>query len=251
MKKKIVMALMATVITASSFGATGLTAQAADVMVPGVTVASTENATAQKVIFDAVFDAEYYASAYPDVVAVVGTDAKALYAHYLTCGINEGRNASATFNLDAYIAANPDLVAVYGTDSNNVIDYFIHYTGFGVNEGRIATIDAATAAGITVTSHSDDTKVIAAPTTAKYVASSNGSSSSVSLSGSSASSSSSTSSSSASTTSSSASTSADTSSSVTTVSESSAAQASNSADEGVTYRYMDWSTGEWVDGIPD
>ena len=245
MKKKIVMALMATVITASSFGATGLTAQAADVMVPGVTVASTENATAQKVIFDAVFDAEYYASAYPDVVAVVGTDAKALYAHYLTCGINEGRNASATFNLDAYIAANPDLVAVYGTDSNNVIDYFIHYTGFGVNEGRIATIDAATAAGITVTSHSDDTKVIAAPTAAKYVASSNGSSSSGSSSGSS---SSSASSSSASTTSSSASTSADTSSSVTTVSESSAAQESTSTqDTGIGYRHMD-ENGVWHEG---
>lgn len=38
-----------------------------------------------------VFDAEYYAAHNPDVVAVLGTDANALYNHYKTCGIKEGR----------------------------------------------------------------------------------------------------------------------------------------------------------------
>ncbi len=38
-----------------------------------------------------VFDAEYYAANNPDVVAVFGTDATALYSHYINCGINEGR----------------------------------------------------------------------------------------------------------------------------------------------------------------
>lgn len=43
------------------------------------------------------FDPVYYAAAYPDVAAVVGTDADALLNHYLLYGKSEGRlpNASA------------------------------------------------------------------------------------------------------------------------------------------------------------
>ena len=43
------------------------------------------------------FDPVYYATAYPDVAAAVGTDAAALLNHYLLYGKNEGRlpNASA------------------------------------------------------------------------------------------------------------------------------------------------------------
>lgn len=39
-----------------------------------------------------VFDAEYYAKTYPDVVQALGTDADTLYKHYLTYGKKEGRN---------------------------------------------------------------------------------------------------------------------------------------------------------------
>ena len=39
----------------------------------------------------ALFDAEYYAAKNPDVVAVMGTDAANLYAHYVFFGKNEGR----------------------------------------------------------------------------------------------------------------------------------------------------------------
>lgn len=38
-----------------------------------------------------IFDAEFYAGQYPDVVAVLGTDPDLLYQHYLTCGKAEGR----------------------------------------------------------------------------------------------------------------------------------------------------------------
>jgi hypothetical protein len=38
-----------------------------------------------------IFDAEYYAANNPDVVAVMGTDAANLYAHYVFFGKNEGR----------------------------------------------------------------------------------------------------------------------------------------------------------------
>lgn len=40
-----------------------------------------------------VFDAEYYAQMYPDVVAELGTDTDALYQHYVTFGKMEGRLA--------------------------------------------------------------------------------------------------------------------------------------------------------------
>lgn len=39
------------------------------------------------------FDPAFYASTYPDVVAALGTDANALYDHYITYGRNEGRKA--------------------------------------------------------------------------------------------------------------------------------------------------------------
>jgi hypothetical protein len=110
-----------------------------------------------------VFDAEYYAKTYPDVVAVVGTDAKKLFNHYVTCGVDEGRDASATFNLDAYASANPDLLKLFGAKSANRINYFKHFVNSGMAENRVATIAAATKAGITVKSLMDDTKVIAAP----------------------------------------------------------------------------------------
>ncbi len=41
--------------------------------------------------FAADFDPAFYAALYPDVVAVLGTDANALYTHYVTYGMKEGR----------------------------------------------------------------------------------------------------------------------------------------------------------------
>jgi len=43
---------------------------------------------------DYTFDAKYYARKYPDVVAAVGEDPEALYNHYLTHGVLEGRYVS-------------------------------------------------------------------------------------------------------------------------------------------------------------
>ena len=42
-----------------------------------------------------MFDAEFYAETYPDVAAAVGTKASALYKHYTTFGIKEGRKPTA------------------------------------------------------------------------------------------------------------------------------------------------------------
>lgn len=193
MKKKLVTTLMMAMVATTLFGTANLTAEAkttksANVSesivadpISGVTVANgVDEKNAQRLIYDSVFDAEYYAQENPDVVAALGNDPKTLFAHYLTNGIKEGRNASATFNFDAYTSANPDLVTAFGSDSNNIVNYFLHYTTCGKAEGRITTTEAATASGITVTSFSDPTKVVGAPTVtgSQYVASSNGGSTS-------------------------------------------------------------------------
>ncbi len=41
-----------------------------------------------------IFDADYYADAYPDVAAAVGTDSTALYQHYINFGKSEERSAT-------------------------------------------------------------------------------------------------------------------------------------------------------------
>ncbi len=141
MKNKIVKTLMALTIVASVAGGTNaLTAHAADYY-------GAFDGQAVKMISQ-VFDAQYYAETYPDVAAALGTDEATLLYHYLTCGIYEGRDASATFNADAYASANADLVAAYDTE-NDVADYcnyFLHYISCGQTEGRIATVADATAA---------------------------------------------------------------------------------------------------------
>ena len=43
----------------------------------------------------ATFDARYYSLRYPEVTNMIGTGEDALYQHYMTFGINEGRFASA------------------------------------------------------------------------------------------------------------------------------------------------------------
>lgn len=81
-----------------------------------------------------IFSAQYYATTYPDLVTVFGYDAQALHNHFMTCGINEGRQGCATFNASVYRANNPDLEAAFG---DNLILYCNHYMGNGHHEGRV------------------------------------------------------------------------------------------------------------------
>ena len=97
-----------------------------------------------------IFDANLYAKAYPDVAAAYGNDREALWNHYVTHGIKEGRTQiNSTFNVFAYISAYPDLRNAFGDD---LVAYYVHYANNGINENRkLTTVDAATKAGITVT----------------------------------------------------------------------------------------------------
>ncbi|SFH70917.1 hypothetical protein SAMN04487830_10614 [Pseudobutyrivibrio sp. OR37] len=112
---------------------TGLVAHAAEAPATQTQVVK-QNLNAS--VIAKVFDAKYYAEKNADVVAVLGTDPATLLNHYMTSGIYEGRDASATFNASIYALANPDIKEVYG---DNLEAYVEHFIQFGAAEGRIAT----------------------------------------------------------------------------------------------------------------
>lgn len=80
-----------------------------------------------------LFDGEWYASQYPDVVKVYGTDEDALFKHFISFGINEGRGINTYFDVESYKDANPDLAKAFGDD---YAKYYQHYVTFGIDEHR-------------------------------------------------------------------------------------------------------------------
>lgn len=75
-----------------------------------------------------IFDAEYYAAAYPDVAAVFGNDANMLYMHYVLCGQAEGRLPYAP-------AAG--VVSVAAVPANNYIQVQLDVFGALVGHGNV------------------------------------------------------------------------------------------------------------------
>ena len=98
--------------------------------------------------YRAVFDATYYYNAYPDVAAACGTDEEALFNHFVSFGVYEGRSASAAFNPQAYRQRYTDLQEAFG---NDMAAYCRHYVTFGRAEGRNAAADGQAAVQIKVT----------------------------------------------------------------------------------------------------
>lgn len=96
----------------------------------------------------AVFDATYYYNAYSDVAAVCGADEDALFNHFVSFGVYEGRSASAAFNPQAYRQRYTDLQEAFG---NDMAAYCRHYVAFGRAEGRNADVDGQAAVQIKVT----------------------------------------------------------------------------------------------------
>lgn len=105
---------------------------------------STSPGTAGKGITKANFDYVRYANDNPDVKAAFGLNAAALYRHYTTYGIKEGRPAYAVtktstvtgaseFNYIRYADKNADLKAAFGYDAKAL---YQHYVTFGVAENR-------------------------------------------------------------------------------------------------------------------
>lgn len=98
-----------------------------------------------------VFDAEYYAQMYPDVAAVLGTNADVLYEHYMNFGKAEGRQAvnpdvavsqpgKNGFDAVFYAQMYPDVVATLGTDADVL---YQHYVNCGRAEGRMGSANGS------------------------------------------------------------------------------------------------------------
>ncbi|MDO5021415.1 MAG: hypothetical protein Q4E29_13265 [Lachnospiraceae bacterium] len=110
----------------------------------------TTNATSEELsIIKTLFSAEEYAELYPDVVKAHGNEEAALWNHFVTHGLSEGRALSKSFHVFAYRAAYQDLQEAFG---NDLIAYYIHYATHGMQENRsVTTVSQAVNAGITVT----------------------------------------------------------------------------------------------------
>ena len=109
---------------------------------------------AERSAYQAVFDADYYRSAYPDVAAAFGNNKTALFNHFVNYGLKEGRSCSADFNPQAYRAKYTDLQQAF---DNDMAAYCRHYVSYGKAEGRdgggnvpAGTVTSNTAASGTV-----------------------------------------------------------------------------------------------------
>lgn len=123
------------------FVLTAILAAALLLPVPAQTVTAANSTMAQTAVADysAVFDADYYYQAYPDLQQNIGHDPAALLNHFITTGMKEGRNGNASFQVKAYMYNNPDLMAVYGIQDLSA--YYLHYINCGKTEGRKALFD--------------------------------------------------------------------------------------------------------------
>ena len=101
-----------------------------------------------------IFDPDFYAQTYPDVVAALGSNEEVLYQHYLNNGKLEGRQPYALgtdvsslvkskpqkmadgglFDPIFYAQTYPDVVALLGTDANVLYN---HYKTNGSAMGRL------------------------------------------------------------------------------------------------------------------
>lgn len=90
--------------------------------------------------FISAFDYIAYADRYADLKEAFGYDRRALYTHYITHGISEGRTAEfpwhiSRFDYTSYADRYADLKEAFGYDSAAL---YTHYITCGISEGRTA-----------------------------------------------------------------------------------------------------------------
>lgn len=86
--------------------------------------------------YSAVYDYNYYLKKYSDLVKIYTNDDIGLLAHFVNCGMGEGRQAKASFDVFSYRNQYQDLRVAFG---NNLKSYYMHYISNGKAEGRKAT----------------------------------------------------------------------------------------------------------------
>ena len=83
--------------------------------------------------YSSVYDYNYYINLYPDIRAAFGNDDRAVLAHFVNCGMAEGRRGNETFDVGAYRNKYADLQQAFGNDWKG---YYEHYVQYGLAEGR-------------------------------------------------------------------------------------------------------------------
>ncbi|MGO5229573.1 N-acetylmuramoyl-L-alanine amidase [Thermoguttaceae bacterium LCP21S3_D4] len=86
--------------------------------------------------YSAVYDYNYYLKKYSDLAKIYKNDDIGLLAHFVNCGMGEGRQAKASFDVFSYRNQYQDLRVAFG---NNLKSYYMHYISNGKAEGRKAT----------------------------------------------------------------------------------------------------------------
>lgn len=97
--------------------------------------ASGSETTYNGVDYSLVYDKDYYYNKYPDLQRVFGNDSVALLRHFVTNGMQEGRQAKETFDVSYYKYKYSDLQRAFG---NHYVLYYSHYMSNGYREGRQA-----------------------------------------------------------------------------------------------------------------
>lgn len=85
--------------------------------------------------YASIYNYNDYVAFNPDLRDTFGTNQKLYFEHFISTGMDEGRQGSKEFNLVAYKENNPDLVAMFGEDNQK---YYEHYLASGKSEGRKA-----------------------------------------------------------------------------------------------------------------
>lgn len=83
-----------------------------------------------------IFDANLYNSNYLDLQKAFGGNEQQLKAHYLSCGIKEGRRGSYVFDVRFYLEKYNDLKVTFGNDYWRAYEHFLKN---GIHEGRQAS----------------------------------------------------------------------------------------------------------------
>lgn len=86
--------------------------------------------------YSAVYDYNYYLKKHSDLAKIYTNDDIGLLAHFVNCGMSEGRQAKDSFDVFSYRNQYQDLRVAFG---NNLKNYYMHYISNGKAEGRKAT----------------------------------------------------------------------------------------------------------------
>lgn len=80
-----------------------------------------------------VLDPTWYVNKYPDLKAAFGGNVQQAQNHWLSFGIQEGRDSGRNFSINGYLQCYPDLQKAFGKNYAAALN---HWLTFGITEGR-------------------------------------------------------------------------------------------------------------------